>query len=67
MGIAATGGRQLLTGVVIAMLALRAPDAFGQAAGGALTGVVRDESGALVPGASVTATEASTNRSRSVI
>jgi hypothetical protein len=43
--------RPLAAGIVIAMLALHAADAVGQAAGGALTGVVRDESGALVPGA----------------
>jgi hypothetical protein len=49
------------------MLVLRAPDAVGQTAGGALTGVVRDASGASVPGASVTIIEVSTNRSRRVV
>src|SRR5437773_62270 len=67
MAIAAARWRQLLTSVFVAMLASPVPAASGQTAGGVLTGVLRDESGALVPGASVTVTEVSTNRSRNAV
>ena len=53
--------------VLFALGAAGAVPAFGQVASGALTGVVHDQAGAAVPGATVTATNISTNASRVVV
>jgi uncharacterized membrane protein len=44
-----------------------APDAFAQGTNGILTGTVVDDSGAAVPGATVTATETGTATSRTTV
>jgi hypothetical protein len=65
----ALGGLKRLLGLtVIAGIALAIPSlAYAQAANGTLLGNVRDESGAAVPGATISATEVQTNISRSTV
>jgi len=53
-----------LTAAILFVL-LSAGAAFGQVASGALTGVVRDPSGAAIPGATVSVTDLSSGRQRS--
>jgi hypothetical protein len=55
--------RSLIVGFVVFLLTL-VPSAFAQKTTGTITGVVTDESGAAVPGASVTITSAQTGASR---
>lgn len=52
---------------LVALLALNAPMAFGQAASGAVSGTVMDQSGAVIPGADVVLTDASTGVARRTI
>lgn len=47
--------------LAIAALALIAGPAFAQSGGGSITGLVKDESGAAVPGATISATNQATN------
>ena len=51
--------RHLLT-VLVALLVLSEPS-YAQSGGGSLTGLVKDESGAAVPGATISATSLTTN------
>src|SRR5262245_20926317 len=54
--------------VVLAVCAMVcASPAFGQVASGEITGLVRDQNGAAVPGATVTVTQVVTNRPRVVV
>ena len=64
----ATAGRlaACLLGVVLA-LAGSAAGAAAQGAGGTLEGTVQDDSGAVLPGVTVTVTSAASGRSRSVV
>jgi len=58
----------LWTLVVFTVLTLVAPSLLAQSAGtGALTGTVRDNSGAVIPGVTVTLTSTDTNQTRSAI
>ncbi len=52
--------RTLSLFAAIALLSL-SPAAFGQSLGGSITGLIKDESGAAVPGAAVSATNLGTN------
>ncbi|HXW04054.1 MAG TPA: carboxypeptidase regulatory-like domain-containing protein [Vicinamibacterales bacterium] len=60
-------GALLLRALAVPLVLLLPVDAAGQAAHGTLLGNVRDDSGAAVPGATVTATETRTNISRSTV
>lgn len=62
-----TGFRGLVWGVtILAALSLVLPVAFAQSEKGALSGIVTDASGAVVAGATVTATDVGTNASRTI-
>jgi hypothetical protein len=60
------GSRLLSTALLACGLLASAPSAVAQVAGGTITGIVRDQAGAAVPGASVTVTDINTNRQRVV-
>ena len=49
------------------MVAAGVADVLGQAGSGAVTGVIRDQAGAAVPGAAITVTEAHSNLQRRVV
>ena len=51
----------------VALCVAGAIPAFGQVASGALTGIVHDQAGAAVPGATITATNIFTNAARAVV
>jgi len=59
------GSRVLFLAVLILWIA-KAPAALAQVAGGTITGVVKDQAGATVPGATITLTAVGTNRQRVV-
>jgi hypothetical protein len=52
--------------VVTALVGSTAPSALAQVAGGTITGVVKDQAGAAVPGATIAVTNSDTNRRRVV-
>ncbi len=58
--------KSLASGVLMIFLAASVPKAAAQSLYGSLIGTVSDESGAAIPGATVTATQTETNVSRSV-
>jgi hypothetical protein len=60
-------GARLLRGLAVLGILAAPVHAAGQAAHGTLLGNVRDDSGAAVPGATVTATETRTNITRSTV
>jgi hypothetical protein len=60
------GSRVLVSVAVLMFLTAKAPAARAQVAGGTITGVVKDQAAASVPGATVTVTDAATNRQRVV-
>ena len=64
-----TAGRRTsgLLGVVLALIGGGAAGAAAQGPGGTLAGTVQDDSGAVLPGVTVTVTSADTGRSRSVV
>ena len=62
-----TGFRRLVWGVtILATLSLVLPVAFAQSEKGSLSGIVTDATGAVVAGATVTATDVGTNASRTI-
>src|SRR5215470_1363008 len=52
---------------LLTCLAGHVPSALAQVAGGTITGVVKDQAGAAVPGATITITDVNTNRQRVVV
>ncbi len=62
-----TGFKRLVWGVtILAALSLVLPVAFAQSEKGSLSGIVTDATGAVVAGATVTATDVGTNASRTI-
>jgi len=62
-----TGLKRLVWGVtILAALSLALPVAFAQSEKGSLSGIVTDATGAVVAGATVTATDVGTNASRTI-
>src|SRR5262245_31142658 len=62
-----TYGRLFIRAWLAGMLLVHSTPAWSQVAGGAITGVLKDQDGAALPGATVTVTAASTNSQRVVI
>jgi hypothetical protein len=59
-------GSRLSRFTVLACLLAHVPSLLAQVAGGTITGIVKDQAGAAVPGATITVTDVNTNRQRVV-
>ena len=60
-------GFRRLSAVIVLYLVAGASAALAQVAAGEITGIVKDQAGAAVPGATVTVTDVNTNRRRTIM